>query len=152
MLLYWVLKLYIKTVKCSVTGPVVAQSVGRSTALLFHDHGTRRGCVVSSTPWPYFTPGNTQYPLYRRLGGPHGQSGRAENLVPLGFNPQTIQPIVSCYTDWATRPTKLYIRYMKKFAALLRCFVTRIVIEQNTFYFANGLLWQSLLCLLLFCS
>ena len=33
---------------------------------------------------------------------------------------------------------KLYIRYMKKFAVLLRCFVTGIVIEQNTFYFANG--------------
>ena len=26
-----------------VTGPVVAQRVGRGTALLFHDHGTRRG-------------------------------------------------------------------------------------------------------------
>ena len=26
-----------------VTGPVVAQRVGRGIALLFHDHGTRRG-------------------------------------------------------------------------------------------------------------
>jgi len=29
-------------------------------------------------------PGKTQYPFYRRLGGPQGQSGRAENLVPTG--------------------------------------------------------------------
>jgi len=29
-------------------------------------------------------PENTRYPLYRRLGGPHGQSGWAENLVPTG--------------------------------------------------------------------
>ena len=26
-----------------ITGPVVAQRVGRGIALLFHDHGTRRG-------------------------------------------------------------------------------------------------------------
>ena len=27
------------------------------------------------------TPGKTRYPFYRRLGGPQGRSGRAENLV-----------------------------------------------------------------------
>ena len=35
----------------------VAQRVGRRIALLFHDRGTRRGWVVSSTPRPHFTPG-----------------------------------------------------------------------------------------------
>ena len=30
-------------------------------------------------------PGKTRYPLYRRLGGPQGRSGRAENLVPTGI-------------------------------------------------------------------
>ena len=40
--------------------------------------------MVSSTPRSLFTPGKTLYPLYRRLGGPQGQSGRAENLVPTG--------------------------------------------------------------------
>jgi len=30
-------------------------------------------------------PGKTRYPLYRRLGGPQGRSGRAENLVPNGI-------------------------------------------------------------------
>jgi len=29
----------------------------------------------------------TRYPFYRRLGGPHGRSGRVENLVPTGFDP-----------------------------------------------------------------
>jgi len=28
--------------------------------------------------------GKTRYPFYRRLGGPKGRSGRAENLVPTG--------------------------------------------------------------------
>ena len=50
-------------------------------------------------------PGKTQCPLYRRLGGPQGRSGRVENLAPPGFDPRTIQPVVSRYTDWATRPT-----------------------------------------------
>ena len=27
-------------------------------------------------------PGKTRHPLYRRLGGPQGRSGRAENLAP----------------------------------------------------------------------
>ena len=88
-----------------VTGPVVAQRVGRGIALLFHDHGTRRGLGVSSTPRPYFTPEKDQYPFYRRLGGSQGRSGKAENLAPLGFDPQTVQPVVSRYTDWATRST-----------------------------------------------
>ena len=39
-------------------------------------------------------PEKTRYPLYRRLGGPQGRSGRAENLAPLGFDPRTVQPVV----------------------------------------------------------
>ena len=33
-------------------------------------------------------PGKSQYPLYRRLGGPQGRSGQAENLAPPGFDPR----------------------------------------------------------------
>jgi hypothetical protein len=49
-------------------------------------------------------PGKTRYPFYRRLGGPQGRSGQAENPVPTGIWSQTVQPVVSRYTDWATRP------------------------------------------------
>jgi len=44
-------------------------------------------------------PGKSRYPFYRRLNGPQGQSGWAENLDPTGIPFQTIQPIVSRYTD-----------------------------------------------------
>ena len=54
-------------------------------------------------------PGKTRYPFYRRLDGPQGRSGRTENLVPTGIRSRPVQPIVSCYTDWATRPTHIYI-------------------------------------------
>ena len=47
----------IKKVKWSRYRPGVVQRVGRGIALLFHDRGTRRGWVVSSTPRPQFTPG-----------------------------------------------------------------------------------------------
>ena len=46
--------------------------------------------------------GKTQYSLYRRLGGPQGQSGQVRKILPpLGFDPLTVQPVVSHYTDWA---------------------------------------------------
>ena len=43
--------------------------------------------------------GKARYPFYRRLGGPQGRSGRAENLVSTGIRSQTVQPVVSRYTD-----------------------------------------------------
>jgi hypothetical protein len=46
----------------------VAQRVGRGIALLFHDHDTRRGRVVSSTPRPYFTPGKDPVPIVQEAG------------------------------------------------------------------------------------
>jgi hypothetical protein len=50
-------------------------------------------------------PGKTRYPSYRRLGGPQGRSGRAANFVLTGIQSRTFQPVVSRYTDWATRST-----------------------------------------------
>ena len=47
-------------------------------------------------------PGKTRYPLYRKLGGPQGRSGRVRKISPpLGFDPRTVQPVASRYTDWA---------------------------------------------------
>jgi hypothetical protein len=45
-------------------------------------------------------PGKTRYPLYRRLGGPQGRSGRVRKISRLpGFDPRTVQPVASRYTD-----------------------------------------------------
>jgi hypothetical protein len=50
--------------------------------------------------------GKTWYPLYRRLGGPRGQSGQVQKISPPpGFDPRTVQPVASRYTDYATWPT-----------------------------------------------
>jgi hypothetical protein len=61
-----------------------------------------RGWGVNVTPRPLFTHGE-----YRRLGGPQGRSGQVRKISPPpGFDPRTVQPVASCYTDWATRPTQ----------------------------------------------
>jgi len=78
----------------------------RGIALLVHDHGTRREWGVSVTPRSLFTPGKDPVPIVQWLGGPQGRSAQVRKISPPpGFDPRTVQPIASRYTDWATRPT-----------------------------------------------
>ena len=89
-----------------VTGPVwprgwvEVQLYSSMTAAL------EEGQWSAAHPGRTLHPGKTRYPFYRRLGGPQGRSGRAENLFPTGIRSRTVQPIVSCYTDWANGPTR----------------------------------------------
>jgi hypothetical protein len=64
-----------------------------------------------STPRPgsFTRAKETRYPLYRRLGGSQGRSGRMQNIsLPAGLDPRTAQPVASRYTDWAI-PARLLI-------------------------------------------
>ena len=79
--------------------------VGRFIALLFHDRGTRRGWVVSSTPRPYFTSGIDPVPIVQEAEWAPVPVWTAGNLAPPGFLPQNIHLVVSHYMNWATRPT-----------------------------------------------
>jgi hypothetical protein len=46
------------------------------------------------------SPEKTWCPLYRRLGGPQGRSERVQKISRTpGFDPRTVQPVVSRYTD-----------------------------------------------------
>jgi hypothetical protein len=55
----------------------------------------------SPRPGRFLPPGKNRYPLYRMLlDGPQGGSGRVRKISPLpGFDPQTVQPVASRYTD-----------------------------------------------------
>ena len=58
----------------------MAQRVGRGIAPLFHDRGTRRGWVVSSTPRPHFTPRKDPVPILQEAGwapGPVWTGGKS---------------------------------------------------------------------------
>jgi len=80
-------------VKWSRYRPGVAQRVSRFIALLFHDCGTRRGWVVSSTPRPHLTP--RERPSTHCTGGwvgtRAGMEGRKIMSLP-EFDPGTSSP------------------------------------------------------------
>jgi hypothetical protein len=59
--------------------------------------------VVSATPRPLYP---RLRPGTHRIGGWVGRCGRLRKIsAPPGFDPRTVQPVASRYTDWATGPT-----------------------------------------------
>ena len=86
--------------------PGVAQTVGWGITLLFHDRGTRRGWVVSSTSRRHFTPGKNPIPILQETGWASGpvwtggksrphrdsipdRSARSQSLYRLNYPAQT---------------------------------------------------------------
>jgi len=121
------LRFFAVKVKCTLVQALrlctdrTAHRGSRGIALLFHDHGTRRGWGVSVTPRPLFTPRKDPVPIVQESGWALGPVWTgAENLAPPppGFDPRTVQPVASLYTDWAIRPT---------FFAVLLIFQRRIL-------------------------
>ena len=54
-------------------------------------------------------PGKSRYPFYRRLGGPQGRSGRLRKISPPpGFDPRTVQRVLSRYTNYVISARRLY--------------------------------------------
>ena len=91
----------------------MAQRVGTVTALLFHDRGTRRGRVVSSTPRQHFTPGKDPVPIVQEAGWvpepvwtggksrPHRDSipdrpGHSQSLYRLGYRARVCVCVCIC--------------------------------------------------------
>jgi len=63
-----------------------AQRGSRGIALLFHDHGNRRGWRVSVTPRPLFTPGKDPVLIVQEAGWASGPVWTgAENLASTGI-------------------------------------------------------------------
>jgi hypothetical protein len=69
----------------------------------------------------------TRYPLRRRILGPQGQCGRVRKTPPpLGFDPRTVQPVASRYTNWAIQACKTCIQMVSKC-----CWTNRIGLLQS---------------------
>jgi len=92
--------------------PGVAQRVGRGIALLFHDRGTRRGWVVSSTPRPHFTAGKDPIPILQEAGWALGPIWTGGKFRPHRDSIPDLPARSQSYTNWATRPMYvcLYVR------------------------------------------
>jgi len=72
----------------------------RGIALLSLDHGTRMERRVSATPRPLFTPGKDPVPIVQEdVWAPEPVWTGSENLAPPGFDPRTVQPVASRYTN-----------------------------------------------------
>jgi hypothetical protein len=53
------------------------------------------------------------------LGGPQGRSGQVRKISPPpGFDPRTVQPVASRFTDCVTRPTNKHMRMTKLHVAM----------------------------------
>ena len=86
----------------------------RGIAIPFHDHGSRRGWGVSVTPRPLFTPWKDPVPIVHEAGWAQGRRGQVRKISPPpGFDPRTVQPLASRYSDYATRPTPMLYPYIK---------------------------------------
>jgi hypothetical protein len=67
----------------------------------------------------HFVPQKTQYPLYRRLGGPWGWSGGVEKFLPSpGFDPWTYQSMASHYTNSTVPAHSTLIIYLFLFPCI----------------------------------
>jgi len=92
-----------RKVKCTLVQALrlctgrTAHRGSRGIALLFHDHGIRRGWGVSVTPRSLFTP--RERPGTHFIGGwvgPRaGLDRRGKFRLPPGFDPRTVQPVDS---------------------------------------------------------
>ena len=96
----------VKVKKCTLAQALrlctgrTAHRGSRGIALLFLTTALEGGEGSESRPGRSLPQGNTRYPLYRRLGGPQDRSGQVRKISsPLGFDPRTVQPVASRYTD-----------------------------------------------------
>jgi hypothetical protein len=77
---------------------------GNVPAIFCHGGTEKQACspTLSLTSAPAaLPPGMTRHSLYRRVSGLESQSGRAQKISSLGFDPRTVQPVPSEHTDYA---------------------------------------------------
>jgi hypothetical protein len=69
-------------VKQSHYRPEQGHRVDKCIAVPFRDHGARRGCVVSVTPWPFYPRERPGTHCTGGWVGPQGRSGRVWKISP----------------------------------------------------------------------
>ena len=94
--------------------------------------GLEGGEWSAARPGRTLPPGKSRYPFYRRLGGPQGRSGRAENLVPTGFDPgPPARSSVAIPTELPGPYIYIYItnevQLIKKYKGQLTCLVILLI-------------------------
>jgi hypothetical protein len=89
----------------------------RGIALLFHGQPHEKVWGVSVTPRPLVTPGKDPVSIVQEAGWAQGRSELVRKILPPpGFDPRTVQPVANRYTDYAARPTDIWLlcKYVSK--------------------------------------
>jgi hypothetical protein len=101
-------------------------------ALSFLDLSARRGGWSAPRPGR-FTPWKDPVPIVQEAGWAPGPVWMgAKNRTPLGFNPWTVQTVVSRYTDCATRPIVAYVRFR-----IILIELKKVLIQELRSFFAQ---------------
>ena len=89
----YIYKVHLRTGHKGPKGECSYSYILPSTSALDREGGQRHAPAA-------LLPVKTRYPLYRGLGGPQGWSGPVRIIwLPPGFDPRTVQPVASRYTD-----------------------------------------------------
>ena len=73
--------------------------------------------------------------MYWRLCGPQGLSGQVRYISPpQGFDPRTVQPAASHYTDWAIRPVTVKDMVGNKYFKILYIEILYISLQIHNVY------------------
>ena len=90
-----------------------------SSTLSFTSDPGARGWSIPR-PSRFAAEKENRYPLYRKLGGPRDRYWwMRKSSPPPGFDPRTVHPVASPYTDWAIPYVLNSTRYSNKFNLLL---------------------------------
>ena len=75
------------------------------------------GWVVNATPRPFYPGERPGTRCIRSWVGPQGRSGRVWKISPqTGYDPWTVHPVASRYTDWAIRAHRINTNIISKWS------------------------------------
>jgi hypothetical protein len=128
-------------------------------ALLCPNLGARWGWVVNAMLRPLYPREESRYPLYRRIGGPHGRSwwalAKRKSLSPAGdrtpdrpaHSESPSQPPISCYKDssvttsWKQFEVHFLVAWQSMTDGALRCLNILGGLIENLFTNGRNTFW-----------
>jgi len=97
-------------------------------------------------PRPLFTPRKDTVPIVQEADEPQGRYGQLLKISPSPvFDPRTVQPAASRYTDYATRPMAAYWSHLQGSRSPVTNYQSMLsnVPEEQRYHLHHGRSWRS---------